>query len=252
MITWAGLAGKLIEFLATKLLGKKLDVALDERKRACRAFLRLHDALYDLEHLTLRVVGILDRVAVAGKPRLYSAWFRGLQDEIKASTSTFIDAAAEVSQVLEVLDPALLLAFGSVHASKGGLIAAASKVFSGQVAQFDVECQASSDRLRRISYTVPPKSLMTLDLEELYKSMADKPLPRGMLGGSSDTLARRLPQKNPVERLTPIDVSGIQGLSALLSNHLVLVGRAREKLRELIATKFSIEDLLYVGSKKTA
>jgi hypothetical protein len=56
--------------------------------------------------------------------------------------------------------------FGSVYASKGGVIAAASKVFSSQVAQFDVERQGEgSGKIRRISYTMPSNALMNLDLE---------------------------------------------------------------------------------------
>jgi hypothetical protein len=50
----------------------------------------------------------------------------------------------------------------------------------------------------------------------------------------------------------PTDVAGIRELAAQLKDHLALVTSAREKLRELIATRFSIEDLLYVGSKTIA
>ena len=52
MITWLPLAGRLVEFIATKLLGNKLDATLDNKKRACRAFLELHDALFEVEQLT--------------------------------------------------------------------------------------------------------------------------------------------------------------------------------------------------------
>ena len=51
MITWVPLAGRLVEFIATKLLANKLDATLDDKKGACRAFLELHDALFEVEPL---------------------------------------------------------------------------------------------------------------------------------------------------------------------------------------------------------
>ncbi len=254
MITWVPLAGRLVEFIATKLLGNKLDATLDDKKGACRAFLELHDALFEVEQLTNKFIHMLERVAREHKPRLYGAWLRGLQVEVAGCTSRFIAAADHVSRVLEVLDPALFLTFGQMRKSRTGLVAAVSRVFSGQVVRFEVQWQQSEppDRLLGISYTSPPTSVMNLDLEALYQSVRGMEVPRGMFGGGIDMLARNLPEENAVEVLVPDDVSGIARLAARCREHVQPVAAARAKLHEFVAAEFSIDDLLYVGSGTSA
>lgn len=253
MITWIGFAGKLIEFIAMKLLGKQLDLALDDKKRACRAFLDLHDALFDVEQVASKFLSMLQRIGVDKRPRLYSAWVRGFQEEVESCTARFVGAANQVSRVLEVLDPAVLLMFGQVHVSKMGMVAAASKVFSGGAAQFEVQWQSGEVRkLAGISYTSPPLSLMALDLEALYHSLGDMKLPRGMFEPGIDMLARSLPEENAPEVLAPNDLAGMAKLAMDLQQHIQVVRAARDRVRQFISAKFSVEDLLYVGSGKTA
>lgn len=52
MLTGQGLIGKLVEFLAIKLVGRKIDLALDDKRRACRAFTELYYCVDRLEEIT--------------------------------------------------------------------------------------------------------------------------------------------------------------------------------------------------------
>jgi hypothetical protein len=52
MLTGQGLIGKLIYFLATKLIGRTIDIKLDDKKRSCRAFVELYYCVDRLEDIT--------------------------------------------------------------------------------------------------------------------------------------------------------------------------------------------------------
>jgi DNA-binding Xre family transcriptional regulator len=62
MIVWQGLIGKMVGFLATKLLGKKIVLLLDDRKKAARAFVKLYNAITELEQVTSLLINELNDI----------------------------------------------------------------------------------------------------------------------------------------------------------------------------------------------
>jgi hypothetical protein len=49
MLAALGLVGKAVELLVSTVAKKKLDLALDDKKRAAKAFVRLHESILELE-----------------------------------------------------------------------------------------------------------------------------------------------------------------------------------------------------------
>lgn len=45
VLAWAGFIGKLLQFCVEKLVGKKLELALDQKRRSAAAFLRMYKSL---------------------------------------------------------------------------------------------------------------------------------------------------------------------------------------------------------------
>lgn len=56
MLTGQGLIGKLVLLVAEKLIGHKLALALDEKKRTCRAFVELYHCLDRLEEINTQFI----------------------------------------------------------------------------------------------------------------------------------------------------------------------------------------------------
>src|SRR5437899_12917891 len=51
VIGWLGFIGKLMQFCVEKIVGKRIDLRLDEKKRAATSFIRLYNSLQDLESI---------------------------------------------------------------------------------------------------------------------------------------------------------------------------------------------------------
>jgi hypothetical protein len=48
MLLWQAVLGKMVEFMSTKLAERWIDLTLDEKKKACRAFVKLYFAMEQL------------------------------------------------------------------------------------------------------------------------------------------------------------------------------------------------------------
>lgn len=118
MIGWIGFIGKVVEFVATKLIGKRIDLALDDKKRACKAFLNLYDSVIHLEQVTRVINSDLELIITGKKDRIYSFWLERMSPQIDSASTEFLNGIHELWQAIEVLDPNLVLLFSSIKRGK--------------------------------------------------------------------------------------------------------------------------------------
>jgi hypothetical protein len=62
MLMGAGLLSKFVELVAGKLIGKRLDLALDEKRRACYSFIELYSILQGFASITKGFVAQLEEL----------------------------------------------------------------------------------------------------------------------------------------------------------------------------------------------
>ncbi len=261
MITWAGFIGKLIEFVLTKLIGMKIDLTLNQKKRTCKAFLDFYHATYRLERITGQFVKKLELVTNEKRDRLYSSWFDGMSKEIESASIDFLKSVEKVRRVINIFDPDLDLLADRVVGLKGNLIAAASIALSDLDIRFEliwnrkrnsVFSQQDITSLASIEYTRPHESLMKADLEDLFlkikKARKDESYRlANALGMPNDLLFALIHDNIVSDKLKPDDILKINQLHDVLAEHLQVLVKARELIRKFIETRFSIEDLLYVS-----
>jgi len=250
MITGASFIGKLIEFLATKLLGKRVDLALDDKKRACRAFLNLYESISKLELITRTIVSKLEPVAQNNKERIYSRWLEELSPQVDSTSIALLQSIDNLGPVVSLFDPDLAALFSRLVEGKKGIFFYVSSVSSVREFRFEIRWKessppAKSKSLEAIRYTKLSKEITLDDLEGAYagiKKLAGIP----KVEWPRDVLSALIQDKLIEDYLSPTDKTKIKELYDALRTHLEILMQAREKLGEFIKNRFSIEDLLYV------
>src|SRR5688500_14602897 len=109
MLTGLGLVGKLVEFLATKLIGRKIDLSLDDRRRACRAFTELYHCVDRLEEITSIFLNELELLQGGSAYDIINE-YHNQSHSIESVSRRFLEIKAELGWALEVFDPTLAAA----------------------------------------------------------------------------------------------------------------------------------------------
>lgn len=249
MITGADFIGKLIEFLATKLLGKRLDLALDDKKRACRAFINLYESISKLELITGTIISRLELIVQNKKDRIYSRWLEELAPQVDSTSVDLLRSIDDLGPVVSLFDPDLAALFSRLVQGKKGIFFYVPSVSSVRSFRFEIKWKESSPArsksLEAIKYTKLSKEVTLDDLEGAYagiKRLAGIP----KIEWPRDVLSALIQDKLIEDYLNPTDKTKIKELYDALKTHLEVLIQAREKLGEFIKSRFSIEDLLYV------
>lgn len=282
MLTSLGLVGKVIEFLVTTVSKKKLDLALDDRKRAAKAFIRLHEALLELETISVAFISYVEGLKNGKNSKLYKVHIdRRFLATLKPSAKEFFDSLRELTPTLSLYGPELSELLGAVRVGKMGVLknfyyivhnAIAEEV--GEYTRPQEEDKTSkapkhSERLLlfeptpvsgayySLDLTIPNDTLMSADLkklstptcrvEEIFGLMtfaADGSLSRG---GSDVTDLFELVRDNlDAVHVDYLDVNQLIDLYPRLKRHHEVLVEARESLRQFIQARFALSDVLYV------
>src|SRR5215510_1671494 len=115
MLTWQGLIGKMVDFMVGKLAGKKLDLFLDEKKKACKVFVKLYFAMEQLEEITSELLANLEPIAKGEQTQLSPSFsLAEMSVRIDNNSQNFLEAVDQLSSVLEIYDPILSSALGQL------------------------------------------------------------------------------------------------------------------------------------------
>jgi hypothetical protein len=158
MFVWVGLIGKLVELILSKIVGKCLDLKLDERKRAAKAFLEFHEAVAKLEMVARDFLRAVHPAVVGEKPRLYRAPFDAIARDADAASRAFVDSFRELHQVINIYEPKLALLLCGISHFKQGMLT------SSFTEKMKFELLPNPDSVFAIKYSVPSERLMRASL----------------------------------------------------------------------------------------
>lgn len=231
---------KVCSFTFERLAGKKIDLTLDQRRRAARQLLSLYHALGDLELLTKELIVELQDIAEARDPTVSGEWLRDVSIAVDETSQRFLEATLGLSNTIEIFDPVLALAVGALEAHKFSFLLIAAQGFERVV---------ENGEITGINYTWPGGRANELDLDKTYQWYADRyPIdysrpvewPEDVLlsfVNEDDYEQERLNLKNP---------ESVDRLAALLRGHLGALSNARERMAAFLRDRFSFEDVLAV------
>lgn len=246
MVTWVGVLGKILEFLVTKLAGKKIDLALDSKKHACKLFLDCYEAIIQLEDVTEELLRELEPVVNGRKSRLYGSRMEPLSKKIDAASNIFFESTSKLGAAIAIYDPDLARMISRVQMGKGRALLLASTLFDRERIYFEVKLMKGKKSLESIRYTLPNEEAERVDLDLVYDEIraSSQKGPLGVWG--PDVLAKVFKGRVIDDDLLPDEVAKIRYLSKHINRHLSVLTQAREALGGFIKNEFTIEDLLYV------
>lgn len=126
MITLGGFIGDLAQFILSKIIGKHLDLALDNKKRSAKAFLNLHESLAELETVTHHFLSETQPIVEGVQTRLFRVPFDEIAKKADKSSRMFIEAFSELHQAINIYDRALFIMLGEIISVKGAWIGSSS------------------------------------------------------------------------------------------------------------------------------
>lgn len=270
MLTWLGFFGKLIDFTVTKLLGKKIDLSLDEKKRAAKAFLRFHDSVLELEIILGKFIAFVESIIAGRNSRIYGSKLETAIEGLERASSEFIKNMESLGQVLYFYDDQLATLFAHVYIGKAGMVrnlyaylsssSYLEAVRKGIVSDsLDYESERSrifgdlppakfsvihQQGLSAISYTIPDDDL--IDFLSGKKVIENEELLRDFDCVQNWGMSL-IKDKISEDYIDPENKEKLIELHPILKSHMETLSDAREKLREFIKDHFSLEDLLYVA-----
>jgi hypothetical protein len=250
MFTGQGLIGKLVELLATKLIGRKVDLALDDRRRACRAFTELYYCVERLEEITSIFLDEVDLIieGMADVPAEGSAYyvineFYNQSHSIEAVSTRFMDIKSELGWAVEIYDPTLAAALDQLLAFKHSLLYFISK---------SVEIKEKDGKpLQLLAYKEPSPKILKLDMDSYYEWIKQN------RGKKIDSRAVEWPI-NLLQFLEyeegfrdvifdADDAEAAKHFRDVIKAHADVLSEARTRLREFLITTFKLEEVLYVS-----
>lgn len=273
MLGWLGFLGRLVEFSITKIAGKKLDLALDQRKKSAKAFLSLHDSLERFEQAALEFVYQSEQgLSSGGKRVLYRVPVEKIAKDVDVASGIFFESFNDLRQIIHLYDVELHTMLWGIQAAKLH-IAALLLDLSDLRGRKSFKIDTNSPSVFSIDLSLPPKELVSIDLEEIfeskefkefhniayskiqnfptsmnsaeltgypYKSMTQnrKPWPKNLLLSS-------VKEATFNARFSDDDREQISQFVELLGQQIELIRSARKSLSKFIKDNFSFEDLLY-------
>lgn len=241
MVTWSGFIAKMVELLISKVVGKKIDLAFDERKKAAKTFLRLHHLLNELEAITREICSNIDNPN-RDYPRMRGAWIREIDERVANLSNDFFRLSDDLDIVLSFFDPILRQALANLMYSKFSLLVYASHGWHSVAEDLPKSTE--------VTYTYPNERLMSIDFASHYQWLLENKEPKlDSLDWPQSVLIGIAGDEMICEDSIPSDpgegrVIRIAELRRILDIHLALLIEANAALRAFIGKTFRIEDVL--------
>lgn len=241
MVTWSGFIAKMVELLVAKIAGKKIDLALDDRKRAARTFLRLHHLLNELETITREIYSNIDNPD-RDFPRMRGAWAYDVDRRVSDLSNDFFRLSDELEFALSIFDPILEQALSNLQYSKFSLLVCAAHGWRSAGKDLAASTEAT--------FTYPNETLMSIDFESHYQWLLRNKEPKldsldwpqsVLIGieGVEMICEDAIPKESGEARLMQITK-----LRRILDSHLTRMMDANAALKSFIGKSFRIEDVL--------
>jgi hypothetical protein len=241
MLMGTGLLSKFVELVASKLIGKRLDLAMDEKRRACHTLVELYSILLGFSSIASKMVVELEESEFDSVTPISLIYVN--HKSIQAQTVRFFDLGDDLSLTLGVVDPALAAVFDQIHHFKASVFYALSE---------SISIPEDGPRNQSIAYRHPSDRLLEIDMNAYYQTLeafrndywqAPSIWPDDILMSPEYSVAFTS------VRFATDDKQQLIAFTDDLKLQLESLNRAAEHLRVLIKDNFTLDEVL-TGSKR--
>lgn len=248
MLWWQAVIGKMVGFMSSKLAGKWVDLTLDQKKRACKAFVKLYFAMENLEEITSELLKHLEEIQEGAEIHVSGASLFYISDMVHTNTQVFLDSVRDLGNVIELFDPVLSAELVQLSDYKASFLMSASETFN-------VDMDESNGSIS-IRYEKPVEKFLTIDFSDVYEWLKKRENlydVRDVFEWPQEFVVRYFIEEGDIEsRTIRIDnKDDVMKFYDVLKQHTAILADGTERLRALIIGKFSPEDILYVNKRLT-
>lgn len=241
MLTWMGFVAKIVEFAATEMLKKQIELEFDEKNRACKKSVRFFHAFDEMELILNDFIEYLEMFSSGEASRIYRNRITPITDRLAKASGEFVESLYAFVPVICVYEPSLSnLFYGRVHARKDFVNLSSfytgPKFFDGGARIMSFETTEVSKLSLSLQFTTPSDNLMNMNLQDIPALHSDS---------INDPLVIVTQNEFTQESIGPDERDKLIKLHESLQNHQSLIIDARDQLRKFIRTNFTLEDLLY-------
>lgn len=251
MLGWLGFAAKVMEFVLTKAAGRTIDLSLDRKHRASKALVRFYGTLEESSVLLDTLLVIFDTAIKRQKPVSFSKDLVLFENQIVRLTEDVARQYRELISTIYIFDPELACLLCSVEGFKSDSLTAFGVLL--RKARFTIEFDGLHP-FKRISFTTFRDEVANIDLNEIIEaSRTDTRGPalipsrkpnRFFVGRKPNKLVEALSVLLVEDKFTASDFEKLKYLRDRLKLQASLLKCVLPKLREFIASNFTIADVL--------
>jgi hypothetical protein len=273
MFGFVGFVGKCIDLILTRVAGKHIELSLDKKRQAAKAFVRFHESGTDLQAVLDEFLKYSETFIQQRNFNLRASRIAPIVARLQPASREFVDSLGDLGPALRLYDPPLADVLGRVVVMKHGLL---ENVYSFFLQSVEAEVSRNAPypktplRARAafgytqvdayfcsLDLTLPNDTLIEADWNELVEKVARVKGPDILnLFFDERNRAREIEHnanlleiiQNNIEHLH-IDYSDLPRLTSLyskLQQHRKILSEALEGLRNFITGQFSISDVLSV------
>jgi hypothetical protein len=233
MLTAEGVVGKAVLALVGKLSSALVSLAMDKRKKACKALTKLYYAMQLLDEVTDRFLSEFAAAPQTGDARAFIACLVREERSIELSTNAFVDLSFELQRGLEILDPPLADCCQILYYGKADFLSFLSN-------SIEVRFQ---DQSASVTVCTPNDRILATDFDEVYRQSSEARAHGARYYWPSGTFDYLNDFEEVVVRFED-DATAAKLISMIQRQNQVLK-QAKEQLRALIKNSFSVEEILF-------
>jgi hypothetical protein len=214
MVTLSSLIGKVLELMATKLLGKLIDLPLDRRRQSAKVFFALYQSTTELSGLLQRIILIFEDASKRKKPIILSKELVPLLEEVIAQSRRFSSAMAKTINVLDIVDPRLASLLVVSRNAKEVMLSSLGKALESSHLELVF---SGLHPFTQICFTISSADLSQLNLNAAYVELdsASRSVDQSRAQQARLTLERDLKSLLKEDRIGPHDFDRIGILGKL-------------------------------------
>jgi hypothetical protein len=229
--------------MATKLLGKLIDLPLDKRRQSAKVFFALYQSTAELSGLLQRVILIFENASETKKSIVLSKELVPLLEKTITQSRQFSDAMSKTTLVLDIVDPRLASLLVVSRNAKEVMLSSLGKALESS----HIELQFSGlHPFTQFCFTISSTDLSQLNLNAAYEELdsATRSVDQSRAQQARQRLDRDLKSLLQEDRIGPRDFDRIGSLADQLKAQRVVLEEGRTALQALMSQQFTIDDLL--------
>lgn len=228
------MVGKVASFIAGKAVTHVGSLALDKRRKACRALTKLYFSVSALDEAGAEILASFESFRSSGTAfSLVNALTKHMHD-VAHATNMFIDLGYELEAGLHIIDPALAASCHALYRGKFDFLTFLSD---------SVSWDRSGDK-PKIIVKAPTGRMDSVDLEACYRE-AQVALGAGEKVYWPESALDDFDRGFEDVAVEWNEDETAQSVYEMLVSQRAALGDARERLRALLADKFSIQEILF-------